>query len=207
MKTNHKQENPAPVDAFFRQHADDIPVVFDPAHWEALAATLDAAGSGTPGNELETRRFRKRIGKGWWVSGMLLLSILVAWWAWQTNGSAQAGSASPNFPNTMLNQTQHPSGAHTPMTGAVQNQAPGAPAGIQQDNQQTVENQRTQAPKAAPAPAFSDPQVVVGEEINGMIPAASTADSTALRQTDLPAAKDSTAAQKKLLKRKKHLFW
>jgi len=68
------------VDAYFRQNAEDIPVTFDPANWNALAAALDAA-AGNPTKTLVHRP--NRLGKGWWVSGIFLLLLGAAWWTRQ----------------------------------------------------------------------------------------------------------------------------
>jgi len=75
------------VDAYFRQNAEDIPVTFDPANWNALAAALDAA-AGNPTKTLVHRP--NRLGKCWWVSGVFLLALSGAWWIWQAPLNASA---------------------------------------------------------------------------------------------------------------------
>lgn len=72
-----KKENQIPVDEYFRQREPEIPVVFDPKHWEQLSAALDAAARPEP---LPTTppRVTSRNTKGWWVSGIWILLLLTS---------------------------------------------------------------------------------------------------------------------------------
>ena len=76
-----KKEEQAAVDQYFQQHEADIPVTFNPKHWQQLAATLDSAARAEPPlTPSSGTRKPFRAGKGWWVSGVWVLAFLTSAW-------------------------------------------------------------------------------------------------------------------------------
>ena len=90
-----KKEEQTWVDDHFRRHEADIPVTFDPKHWEQLTAALDhATRPGTPISPPSSSPTagNKPFGKikGWWVSGVwVLLFLSSAWVLWQRTQVAE----------------------------------------------------------------------------------------------------------------------
>lgn len=195
MKTNRTDQHEFEVvDDYFRQHAGDIPVVFDAAHWDKLALALDAAKQ--PDKPVPANRFRPRIGKGWWVSGVFLFLMAAAWWVWPIGTSALQNApvekqglqevsttmpeeTAPVYPENHLGETP---GSTIPNHPAGQAVAPAASA-----NGQSTSTELVGVPSAAEQ--------------------SESADSTAVRQMIPEQPRDSVSVPQKPVKRKKHLFW
>ncbi len=189
MKSN---EYPSPVDEYFRQHEGEIPVTYDPEHWDRLATALDnaqPAAPDTPALRKPSRPRRFRGGKGWWVSGIWLLAISTAiWLVWQ-----QANSSIPR-PDLIQSET---------ITGPVQ-QAPKSPAPTSADSRQTAVTDAGNPPAASPAPALPTPETAAPETTPTAV--LQPTDSTAIHPAP-EVRKDSLRTEQKPVRKKKNLFW
>lgn len=182
------------VDDYFRQGAEEIPVVFDAAHWESLASALDAAQQ--PEKTITVKRSRPRLGKGWWVSGIFVLSLMVAWWTWQSRAAAEMEIKDDNY------RIQN-----APSTEAVI-----SPSDLGPDKQDTREipiNLPSGNPNGQPiSPAKKQnngDNTPAQTEAQVLQPLSS--DSTLFLQKTAEQPKDSLSAVPKTPKKKKNLFW
>lgn len=185
-----KKEEQTWVDDHFRRHEADIPVTFDPKHWEQLAVALDEATR--PENPIPppSPAGRKPSGKikGWWVSGVCALLLLSsAWVLWQRTQVAApvvpAVNSTPEKPPPAGSAAPAP-----PVSGAAEETGTTLPKHqeLEFTRNSSAENsaQPTPDPNSEPLP---------------------TADTL---QRHLPAPGitpvDTTSTGKK---KKKHLFW
>lgn len=192
-----KKEEQTLVDAYFQRHEADIPVAFDPKHWEQLAAALDHAARPDLPPPPATSKGRKHYGgnKGWWVSGVWVLALLSsAWVLWQR--TQVAAPVAPAIHSTS-EKPQPVAPAHPMSAFPVPSPASDAAA----EKAETTQTEHGTAESARENPAedsghrttASESEILPGPDSLQMhLPAPSVA----------PA--DTTSAGKK---KKKHLFW
>lgn len=181
MKPN---EEKSPVDAYFRQHEADIPVVYDAEHWHQLADRLDAAAAPPLPAAGPKKAARARSRKGWWVTGVLLLALLALRWSRPAEEeTVQTPELLPGSDSVLTNmriETEPAPPAPLPAgrvnDGVAREKRPAAVSGV---------DDGPEAP--AGLPAAEDPAPVLA-------PA-------------MPAPADTSGIAPKPAKKKKHLFW
>ncbi len=209
-----KKDTPAPeqhpVDAFFREQEPNIPVTFDPAHWDALQVMLDqsvpggTSVSGAHASDPDASSVRPAIGR--FIRMVLVVAFLAA--LPSANPASQQAfetaipedNATGEAPAT-LQMTPIPDARTTPLNQDVDGRiesAAGAAIGQSPDWSLFSKTNATSIPLNADT-------LVYHSLMPGMV-----VDSL-LRQTDslsilksLNAAQDSVAVKRK---KKKHLFW
>lgn len=196
MKSNEQQ---SPVDEYFRQRENEIPVAFNPDDWSRLAAMLDAAEkTDAPGLPQAPAEKSPRGRKGWWVSGVWILALVtVCWVTWQMAGNAVAETGIPT-----------PAGAETGLK--EYNEVPEAEKKATPEQEKTGKTNRTSGTGSA-GETPDVPVPLTGTETETLAPAApdmpaQAADSMSFRKLPVPPV-DSAATPVKPEKKKKHLFW
>lgn len=198
MKSNEQQ---SPVDEFFRQHEAEIPVSYDPENWNQLTALLDSAQpDGTPKippTPATSSRLRFRNGKGWWVSGVWVLTITIASWViWQTAGSSipENSNGIPVVPSDAPAASPIGGTAIEAKTEAGSKSKTSTSSGVQVLGNQVLVNEKGSA----------GPNSVSGRDsVNTFF----YARDSLLSQPNLALPADSIPAEKPQVKKKKHLFW
>ncbi len=185
-----KKENQIPVDDYFRQREAEIPVVFDPKHWEQLSATLDAAARPETAPTI-TSRTRSRNIKGWWVSGVWILALMTSAWIF-----LQRGDGAVPVPGEAFQEQQTAPVAPHPEPASAQPAVSGTSGEINVRKQQF--NKKNPGPGAIgenPIPAETGR--------TGATPRRDTTHNLPAISPAPPMDSVSTAPKKK----KKHIFW
>lgn len=192
-----KKEEQTWVDDHFRRHEADIPVTFDPKHWEQLAAALDhATRPGTPfPRPSSPTAGNKPFGKikGWWVSGVwVLLFLSSAWVLWQRTQVAEPVPPAIDSTSETPQATPAPPVPAPPPVPSVSGAAekPGTTQPEHKAAETTREIPAENPVHGTPAPKSEIPPATDSLRILQPAPADSPADTM------------STGKRKK-----KHLFW
>jgi hypothetical protein len=198
-----------PIDVFFREQEADIPVVFNPAHWDALEAMLDQAAAesrpapGARHSDSTAAGVRASNPLSWKrLLGLVLASLFLATVpaadpALQSRG--KTGDLSVSVAPTTAEPAAAPSNAAAPAAPPATTATPHShhtPAALPSPPAET---------DAAPETAFQSPALDTAFR-QSLVPASlhhNRPDSLAAIK-ELPIKQDSIAEQKK---KKKHLFW
>lgn len=190
-----KKEEQTWVDDHFRRHETDIPVTFDPKHWEQLAAALDEVTRPEGLVPPPSPAGRKPSGKikGWWVSGVCALLLLSsAWVLWQ-----RTQVAAPVVPAINSASEKPQPDMPAPAVSAL----PASPvSGTAEKPETTVhEHQEAESIQEIPAENLEHRAPASNNEI---LPAADSVQKQLTTPANTPADTVSTGKKKK-----KHLFW
>lgn len=195
MKSNEQQ---SPVDEYFRQRESGIPVTYNPEDWSHLATMLDSAESpDTPALQAPPRKTRFRGGKGWWASGIWIVSVTSLFWIiWQTSGNS---AAEPH--------------QHIPATAETVADAPGGVVPVRENENKTfghsgsLGERGASANKPAPAAAIEPIPKPESSGETGKVILPSPADSFSTHQAPFTPLDSISQEIKPEKKKKKHLFW
>lgn len=179
MKPNQPEKEDHQTDEYFRRHANDIPIVFDPAHWDSLAAALDAYTA----NGIIQQRSPLRFAKKWRLFPAVLVIFGLMWWTWPAalnNGSAI---------NTQGSKAAGTDSRYSAASG-----------GSTQPNLAPRNHRFLQKSTSTP---LKMPKVA--DTLQGSVSKVAPADSVVFQQKTPLQAADSLKTTP--LKKKKHLFW
>lgn len=185
-----KKDNSTFIDDYFRQHEAEIPVTFNPKHWEQLAAALGDTARNTPPPPPSTTQKNFLRTKAWWFfgSGFLLFAVWVLLYP------------SDNLNSNAEQTISEPSSVLPPADTNWENQNL-APAPNPGPHIRTKPDRWT---KAFPEQKAQDPESNSQEAKTSTI----LKSDSAFQNFDLqPVAAQDSIAPKPLKKKKKGLFW
>ena len=184
-----KKENQIPVDEYFRQREAEIPVTFDPKHWEQLSAALDAAARPETLPTVTPRNTPRNI-KGWWVSGIWILLLLTSAWIF-----LQRVDGTVPVPGEVFQEQQ--------MAPAVPHQkpAPAQPAMSGASEETNVQKEKFKKENSAPGAIEENWTPAETGRVEATAPD-STRNLPAISPVSLPDSASTTPKKKK-----KHIFW
>lgn len=185
-----KKDNSTFIDDYFRQHEPEIPVTFNPKHWEQLAAALGDAARDIPPPPPSTTRKHFFRTKAWWVFGLgfLLFTVWVSL------------HPSDNLNSSAEKTISEPSSVSPPADTNWENQSlVSAPNPVPQ-----IRVKPDRGFKALPGPQAQAPESNSQEAKTSTI----LKSDSIFQNFDLqPIAPQDSIAPKPLKKKKKGLFW
>ena len=183
-----KKDNSTFIDDYFRQHEAEIPVTFNPKHWEQLAAALGDTARDIPPPPPSTAQKNFFRTKTWWVFGLgfLLFAVWVSLYP------------SDNLNSNAEQTISEPSSVSPPADTNWENQSSSP------DPVPHIRIKPDRGSKALPEPKAQDPESNSQEAKTSTI----LNPDSILQNFDLqPIAPQDSIAPKPLKKKKKGLFW